>query len=532
MTNKPQDIPLVDAVSGSDAGMFWHIEKSKIEVHYEELKNFLHLHGFRKYKGDIVRIENNIVSIVEPDILQVYILNKQEKNIRDKWAALGEKVVKNITPLIHLIDENFLRDTADVTYLYYKNCIVKITSDAIAPLPYKDIAGYIWQTQIRDREFSTTAFAGSDFERFIQILAGAELDYEFKQTKPGAKFPELCRLIGFMISGYKDPGLARAPVITENLASDDSEDGGGGKGKILDCIAQVRNVVNVNAKNYDPKNPQRFGNISHDTHLIHISDCRQNFDFEGMQPDIDESITIKKMHKDIYEVKYADSPKIAFTSNFPVGKSGGPVDRRQIKFAIHKLFGRNFEPIQIFSKLFFSQWDKSEWNKFDNFMSFCAQSFLQNKDHKSMSNTTELSIERILIHDTRPEFIDYMDQQLANYFFDYAPDAIKIFTGEINGVYYVKGVDIQMWYANVISNKPNRDYYITIDREKLKTKISLLTNYKNLTTNMVTKWLTKWCERRGVIMNPRWGAEKTILIMSIPGICPGPVITPEQPLPF
>jgi hypothetical protein len=47
-----------------------------------------------------------------------------------------------------------LQDTKDVSFIPYRNGVVKITKDKIDIVPYIDVDGYIWDRQIIDRDYT------------------------------------------------------------------------------------------------------------------------------------------------------------------------------------------------------------------------------------------------------------------------------------------------------------------------------------------------------------------------------------------
>ena len=53
--------------------------------------------------------------------------------------------------LLATIDIYFIEDSKDTSYLYYRNCAVRITKNTVEPIDYLDLGGYVWKEHIIDR---------------------------------------------------------------------------------------------------------------------------------------------------------------------------------------------------------------------------------------------------------------------------------------------------------------------------------------------------------------------------------------------
>ncbi len=303
--------------------------------------------------------------------------------------------------------------------------------------------------------------------------------------------------------------------------------GGSGKGLLFSFVRQFRKVIDFDGKNFKFDGSFLYQNVTVDTDIIYIDDVPDRWKFENLFSVLTGSLMVEPKNKKKIIIPFEKSPKFFITSNFWVGGLDMSSIRRKYQFAIVKYFGEDLEPIDEFKRQFFTGWDASEWRKFDNFIAYCCQLYLSETNHKSIGNITDNGIERALRTNTDFSFIDYMDKQLNHLFFDFAPDSLKVFSGEINGVFTTNGVDYNRWKNNMISREPDRDLFIIIDRDKLTAKICELTKLKLLKSTKVTRWLKKWAKNRNVLLNTRYGSDKIIIVLDMPSGIKDETIYPE-----
>jgi hypothetical protein len=216
------------------------------------------------------------------------------------------------------------------------------------------------------------------------------------------------------------------------------------------------------------------------------------------------ALQVNKKNKPQIIIPFDKAPKVFITSNYAVGHMDISSRRRKYEFAVVKYFGIDREPVDEFGRQFFTEWDGKEWAMFDNFMAYCCQVYLADTNHKEIGNITVNSSERSLISNTNKDFIDYMDGQLRCNFFDFAPNTLKTFTGEINGVYVTNGVNYWDWKRNMISPEPNKELYILISKTDFFNRMSDRLKIKLLTSTKLTQWLKRWAESRGVEIDTRY----------------------------
>lgn len=477
-----------------EEGQFWKKNKSKIEIKYTELLNWLHQIGYRKYKESIVQIVDNIIELTDEVAMKRAFLNETEFEIQDRmYEKVGTIFSQDggLLAMLKELDDNFIRDDKSSTWIFFKNLAIEITASSINPHEYKSLKSYIWKSSIIERDFYRHDYVGCDADKFINIICNG--------NKEG-----LQKTIGYSLSRFKDVVNPRAIIITEDIDPEDEGEaqGGSGKGLLFKFIAQFRKYTSFDGKTFNPQNNFLYQSVQQDTSIIFIDDVVKNFKFEYLYSIITEDLHINRKNKPEQIIPFDKSPKIWLNSNYTVGSMDISSVRRKMEFAIKKYFDATITPIKEFGHEFFTSWDRNEWLMFDNLIVHCCQLYLSDNNQTTNGNVTENSLERSLISNTNRDFIDYMDSQLQRNFFDFAPDFLKTLSIKYpDGSSTSNAVNIQAY----INCSDNPDYYFTISKEAFYEKVfKICHSPKWLTTTKLTQWLKRWAESRGVEINARY----------------------------
>jgi hypothetical protein len=470
-----------------DEGDFWKREKGKIKIKYTELLSWLHSIGYCVYNNTLVQVTNNIVRICEEADLKRAFLNEVEFEIKDEMFEKVSTIFSDnggLVAMLRKLPDNFISDSKDATWLFFKNIALRITATSLDPVEYKTIDGYIWESEIIAREYYGTDHTGCDADRFINILGGDNAS-------------SLQKIIGYMISRYKDPLNPRAVILMEDIdpEQEGESQGGSGKGLCFQLVKQFRKSTDMDGKNFRFSDPFLWQNVDPDTQIILIDDVEKNFKFSALFSSLTGPLHVNKKNKPQVILPFERSPKIGITSNYSVGGMDASTRRRKYEFPVVKYFGEDKEPIQEFGRQFFADWDTKEWLRFDNYIIHCCQQYLLHGDKRSIGVVTTASAERGLISNTSRDFVEYMDGQMSANFFDFAPNFLK--NTSINmpdGSLFSNAVNIKQYQQHI----EDPDYYFTCTKQWLLEKISKLSNYRHLTTTRLTQWFKLWAAYRDV----------------------------------
>lgn len=469
----------------STEGQFWRKDGKKIIVKYTELVNWLNGIGYYRYENEIVQVINNRVRICDPSDMKIAFLNEVEPDMKDYFYEKVSTIFADNGGLIAMMPKlnlPFLNDDSETTWLFFSNCAVKINSTGASHILYNQLDGLIWETAIIERKIYPADFTDFDVHKFIKILGGGNHE-------------KLEQLIGYAISRYKDPMIAKAIVIMEDIDADNEGESQGrsGKGLIFQVIRKFRKTCQLNGKGLSFHNAFLWQGVDLDTDLVFIDDVEKKFPFEKLYSIITDGILVNKKGIKEISIPYDKSPKIFITSNFAVGSMDDSAKDRKFEFPVVKHFSSKHKPVHEFGRPFFSGWSDKEWNKFDSYIIYCCGKWLESKN-PDINVVTENSADRALVHDTSKEFVDYMDDQLLNRFFDFAPAMLKNATRIENGVTTTNAINL----LSLMSHQHDPDYYLVMDKTSFLEKVSIATKFKGLGMVTLTRWIKKWSEARNV----------------------------------
>ena len=384
------------------------------------LSDFLEYHGYRTLATyldiQVIQLVDNIA--FEKCELDVYndlreVIKKEENDtLRSCYIEQGENLLLNKKAILGglpRINAEKYKDSKDCVRLFYENCVVKITAEGVSPQSYNKFGKlnkYILSNQIIKRQFISANNKKGDFESFLEYV-----------TNDKEHFKSICSAIGYLVSSYKNPSLAKAIIITDILSQVKNEAyGRSGKGLIIKALSKVINVVEYNGKVTDLTNDKFvFQNVNLNTALIVLQDVTKGFLFESLFSTLTDNMSIERKHRSKINIPFSDSPKVALTTNYTIPQDTDSFRDRKHLVTLNNTFNAQNKPEQYFKRLLFD-WKTKEWARFDNFILKCVQLFLG----KGLLpyDSAELKFQK-LINLTSKEFVDLMEAEydsLNDYF--------------------------------------------------------------------------------------------------------------------
>lgn len=396
---------VIDRIEGEDtAQKFWvKSEKGVIKIIHVTFKEFLEEHGFYKFNpiGSksyvFVRVTNNLIDHTSEkeikDFVLDYLLEQDDLSIYNYFAECTRYFREEFLTLLASIDVFFIEDTAETSYLYYRNCAVKITQTSVTPIDYIDLGGYVWKDHVIDRTFILCEVGDCDFKTFVQNISGGTDE----RTK------SMYSTIGYMMHGYKNLSYCPAVILNDEVISDNPE-GGTGKGLFMKALSQMKKLVVIDGKAFNFEKSFAYQLVSADTQILCFDDVKKYFDFERLFSVVTEGLTLEKKNKDAIKIPFSKSPKIALTTNYAIRGKGSSFERRKWELELAQHYTKEFTPLVEFGKHFFAEWDDQEWCQFDNFMIECLQMYLEMGLLRSSFVNLEL---RRLSAETAHEFLEW-----------------------------------------------------------------------------------------------------------------------------
>jgi hypothetical protein len=387
LTEKGVDLTKAEEVVGQivddeQTWNFWTItEQGNAVVDDSAYISFLQSKGFFKYYIDedknpdnimFVQIHNNLVQISSVkkirDFVQKYLRDADAPaNVYNYFLRAVKLYKEDYLLSLHSIEIEFLKETKKESYLYYNNCIVKVTGDSIETISYLDIDQHIWKNALLPRDYiPADVDYQSDFPKFMNNV-----------SKNGLRIKSMESAIGYLTTTHKNRSFSPAIILNDEVISDNPE-GGTGKGIYCNAVSQMRRTVILDGKSWHSDKPFAYQTLDLDTQILIIDDVTKSFHFEGLFSIITEGLTIEKKNKDAIKVEWEDSPKVCITTNYAISGQGNSHNRRKFDLEFHQHYDKNFTPEDEFGRMLFDDWDETDWAKFDAYMVHCIQVYMNN----------------------------------------------------------------------------------------------------------------------------------------------------------
>ena len=384
---------------------FWdRNDRGVIRIVHIHLKQFLEDNGFYKYCPEggknyiFVKVTNNLIDHTSEkeikDFVLTHLLELDDIAVYNYFADNTRFFKEEFLSLLSTIEIYFIADNKYSSYLYYKNCAVKITKDGITTLDYLDLGGYVWKDHVIDRTFNLCSITDAcDFKKFVSNINGGDLE----------RVKTMESTIGFLLHGYKNLSFCPAVILNDEVISDNPE-GGTGKGLIMNALSKMKKLVVIDGKSFAFERSFAYQLVSADTQILCFDDVKKHFDFERLFSVVTEGLTLEKKNKDAIKIPFSRSPKIAITTNYAIKGTGNSFARRKWELELHQYYTKEYTPLDEFGKLMFGDWNDDDWCEFDNYMIGCLMNYLNTGLVKSKFVNLKI---RQLSAETCHEFIEW-----------------------------------------------------------------------------------------------------------------------------
>ena len=390
-----------------------------VKINYVKFNDLLYSFGFRRFDidKDFIYIQLKDKVIKEVTVLQIqdyffYYLENLPTQLTPEISkkSLKEKMYNNpknyfcdnrLSLLTNKKEIIFNSDTKSECFIYYQNGFVRCDQDKWELQPYSKLTGYIWQNQIIKRDFSFMELSQipinklSVYAQFLYNVSG----------KTESRYLSLCSLVGYLLHSYTDVKM-KAVILTDSRVS---EEANGRTGKTLfgQTLKHIKKLTQINGKDFDPANRYKYQEANLDTQIVFLNDVRSNFRFETLYNDITEGITVEKKNQTPFSLK----TKMCITTNKTISIEGSSSKDRCIEFEFVNHYSEKYSPEDEFKQRFFSDWDKTAWQQFDNFMMFCICVFLGNGAIEPESINLK---KRKLLDQTHKDFLEFMEEKIKD----------------------------------------------------------------------------------------------------------------------
>ena len=398
------DSVLNKAEESNNNQTFWvKNDKGTIKIVHVLFKEYLEDNGFYKFCPEgsknyvFVRVQNNLIDHTTEKEIKDFILSGlielDDLSIYNYFADNTRFFKDEFLTLLSSVNIYFIADNKNTSYLYYKNCAVKITKDNVTTIDYIDLGGFVWKDHVIDRDFKKCKIDSCDYKTFITNIC----------AKNESRIKSMESTIGFMMHGYKNLSFCPAVILNDEVISDNPE-GGTGKGLFMNALSHMKKLVTIDGKSFAFERSFAYQLVSADTQILCFDDVKKYFDFERLFSLITEGLTLEKKNKDAIKIPFSKSPKIAITTNYAIKGAGNSFARRKWELELHQYYNKTFTPFDEFGKLMFGDWDEDMWCEFDNYMISCLQLYLE----KGLMQSVFVNLKvRQLSAETSHDFIEW-----------------------------------------------------------------------------------------------------------------------------
>ncbi len=377
-------------------------------VNVKKVSKFIY-HYFKHLDEKVFQDENQygVVKGVKPikndegeDIgyVDVYFTKREVEDaiIRYKWFSEKDTIYLNEytddkseldDDEIHLFTPTF-RDTDKEVYTFFKNGVVKTTSDGSTIIPTESITdGYIWETSIRNQidKIEVDENRVGIFEEFVKH-AMMYRDKDGKWKLDEKEYESFRTVYGYMLSNYNNNGDTPCPLFVDRDSDGHHAEGGNGKSLIMGSVREWKSTTPINGKNIDVKDKFLFSGVGLDTEFVFMDDVNSDFNFKTVYNYTTSDMEIERKFKDRFVIDKNHKPKIGVATNYILPDTDYSTMRRQYiiefgSFWHDKMKNENISPQTFFNgKRFFekdeSLFSKKDWLDFFNFGFRCIQEYL------------------------------------------------------------------------------------------------------------------------------------------------------------
>jgi len=412
-------------------------ENGKVRLSPIKYKFWLERHNFAKYfpvnskTYTFIKIDGKLIEETNEKWIKEYVLNELKTaavngdySFYDYMASNEKYFDAKFLSMLESSKVEFQQDTKDSCYLYYQNCIVKVTADKVERIEYSDMPNYVWKNQVIQRDYEPTNHKDGEFREFLYCVSGRDMK----------KYKSIQSAVGYLLHGYKNKANNRAIILNDAVISE-NPNGGSGKGLFCTGIGHMKKLDSLNGKDVDFSRQFQNQTVRMDCQVLAFEDVKPNFNFENLFSVITEGITIEYKNQPAVKLPVEKSPKIIITTNYTIGGVGGSHERRKFEVEFCDFFNENHTPADFFGRMLFDDWDESEWSKYDNHMIKSLQVYL--KDGLIKCNFDNIDVKKFMRNvgsqfyewTKNHDFMDY-DQKLKKsvvwgYFFECYPDSKK-----------------------------------------------------------------------------------------------------------
>jgi hypothetical protein len=284
-----------------------------------------------------------------------------------------------------------------------------VTATDIKLHPYDKLDDFIWASEILNRDFIFRPFekviSDSNYYQFlVDVCTHGDKRADDRRLK------SLLSILGYVLHFYKDPANAKAIVLMDKDKTENAE-GGTGKSLIMESLKHIRTgYVQEDGRRLKSDGRFEWAQVSRDSKIVAVDDLRANFKLEHLFSMITNDMIVEKKNQDKFTLRFSESPKFIFSTNYVIPGVGESFVRRLIEFELSDYYHRRRSPRRKFGETFFDvSWPEEQWQLFDNLMVYALQQYLCS----GLKRPRPMNIRyRKSVAETSAEFVEYIKEKV------------------------------------------------------------------------------------------------------------------------
>ena len=206
--------------------------------------------------------------------------------------------------------------------------------------------------------------------------------------------------------------------------------GGNGKSILINSLKNVMNVEPLNGKDFKKGRSDTFAfaNVTPATEIAFFDDADDTFDTKRLFSRTTGDFHIRRMRQNPFSIDARKAPKIAITSNYPLGDNDYSTQRRQYLMEVSSYYKDAAEtygetPFELHGHKEIAVedggWNDWDWNAFYRYVWECVALYLDKGLPKQAEESDNFKRARLLLSmegvDEREELLDYFTEKLNEF---------------------------------------------------------------------------------------------------------------------
>lgn len=406
--------------------LYYFLRMNNFFIHYDREAG---IYTYMRQRGQI--IERVTAKEIKAFLKDWARSAHQPKEIRN--VILSNRITDAVFENLDTRELNFKTYSHTAQYFFFQNETWKVTADGISSAPQDDVICYdynviphtvsilppmfevtktdedfvikinslqskyfcflinssriYWRKEMEDYADTLEGEAKDDFMRMQKFaIVSPVLSYEENQEQIKCLLSKMFT-IGYYLHRYKSPAHAWAAYAMDWKLDENGENNGrSGKSFFFKFADVFLNTIKLSGRNKKLMDNQHvYDQVTKHTEMVLIDDCNKNITPDLFFDNITSDLTVNPKNQQSYTIRYEESPKFAFTTNY-VPRQFDPSSVGRLLFLVfsdyyHIRTNSNDyrEDRQIFDdfeKSLFTDYSEEEYNADINFFAQCTQFYM------------------------------------------------------------------------------------------------------------------------------------------------------------